>query len=154
MNDEGFSRTYSVRWADLDPNNQMRHSAYDDYAVDVRLQLMDANGFTQDRFKAIGFGPVILRQEARYYREVTGGETITITVRMAGMSPDGSRWKMQHEVLKASGEKAASITIEGTWLDLITRAAIVPPPELLAITDRLPRTGNFEELRSLVRRKV
>lgn len=150
MSEEVFSRSYPVRWADLDPNGQMRHSAYDDYASDTRLQLLDANGFNQARFAELGFGPVILRQEARYYREVVAGDTITVAVRLAGISPEGSRWKMRHEILKDGDEKAAMITIEGAWLDLASRKVVAPPAELLAITDRMPRTVNFEQLRSFL----
>lgn len=153
MSDNKFSRIYQVKWADLDPLGHVRHSVYDDYAVDARLHLLDSHGYPQARFIELGFAPVILRQEARFYREITIGESITITTSLAGMSPDGARWKMRHDVLKSGGEKAATLTVEGTWLSIETREPIAPPPDLFAINDQLPRTKNFEALRSFVRKK-
>jgi len=153
MSEDRFSRTYEVKWADLDPNGHVRHSAYDDYATDTRYHLLVEYGYPLARFHELGFAPVTLRQESRYYREVTMGESITIKISLAGMSPDGARWKFHHDLLKANGERAATLKVEGAWLDLNTREAIAPPTDLLAFNDQLPRTSNFEELRSWVRKK-
>jgi acyl-CoA thioester hydrolase len=153
MADQGYSQSYRVKWADLDPNGHVRHSAYDDYAVDTRVRWMEQNGFPPRRFAELGFGPVILRQESRFYREVTLEDTITVTIQLKGLSADGSRWKVQHDILKASGEKAAALEIEGSWLDLRTRKAMAPPAELLRLFTQVQQPEELEELRSLVRRR-
>ena len=152
MSEEDFSRTYEVKWADLDPNGHVRHSVYDDYATDARIRLMEEGGYPPTKFSEEGFGPVILRQESRFYKEVTIGDTITVTIRLAGLSSDASRWKVHHGIIKSNGEKAAVLKIEGTWLDWKTRKATAPPSDLLRLFDQLPQSKNFEELRSLVRR--
>jgi acyl-CoA thioester hydrolase len=146
-----FSKAYQVRWVDLDPNGHMRNSAYDDYAADARLHLLAEHGFSHERLTELGLGPVIMRQEARYYRELRLGEGFIVVVLLAGMSPDGSRWKIQHKMLEAGGEQAALLSVEGTWLDLLSRKVVAPPPDLLAISEGLERTPNFEELHSLIR---
>jgi acyl-CoA thioester hydrolase len=148
-----FSKAYQVRWADLDTNGHMRNSAYDDYAADARLHLLAEHGFSHERLTELALGPVIMRQEARYYRELRLGEGFSVVVLLAGMSQDGSRWKIQHKVLKAGGEQAALLSVEGTWLDLLSRKVAAPPPDLLAISEGLERTPNFEELHSLIRIK-
>lgn len=108
MSEDGFSKSYSVKWADLDPNGHARHSVYDDYAVDARVRWMEANGIPPRRFAELGFGPVILRQVSRFYRELTIEDTITVKISLTGLSSDGSRWKVHHDILKANGEKAAA----------------------------------------------
>jgi acyl-CoA thioester hydrolase len=146
------SRTYEVKWSDLDPNGHVRHSVYDDYAVDARFRWMEEIGFPPTRCSEMGIAPVVLRQESRFYREVTIGETITVTMSLAGLSSDASRWKVHHDIIKSNGERAAVLKVEGTWLDWRTRQAAAPPSELLRLFEQLEQTSNFEELRSLVRR--
>ena len=153
MAEQEFSRTYSVKWADLDPNGHVRHSVYDDYAVDTRVRWMEMNGFPPSRFSELGFGPVILRQESRFYREVTIEDLLTVTIRLTGLSQDGSRWKVHHDILKSSGEKAAALDIEGSWLDWRTRKAMAPPAELLKLLAESQQSEEIEELRSLVRKR-
>ena len=136
-----------MKWADLDPNGHVRHSVYDDYAADARIRLMEEGGYPPTKFSEQGFGPVVLRQQSRFYREITAGDTITVTIRLAGLSPDASRWKVHHEIIKSNGEKAAVLKVEGTWLDWKTRKATAPPNDLLTIFDQLSQSKNFEELR-------
>jgi len=152
MAEQGFSRRYDVKWADLDPNGHVRHSVYDDYAVDTRVRWMEMNGYSPTRFSELGFGPVILRQESRFYREVTIQDSLTVTIRLTGLSQDGSRWKVHHDILKTGGEKAAALNIEGSWLNLRTRKAMAPPAELLKLFVELEKSDEIEELRSLVRK--
>lgn len=153
MADHGYSRSYNVKWADLDPNGHVRHSVYDDYAVDTRIRWMEVNGYPPGRFAELGFGPVILRQESRFYRELTIEDTIEVTIQLTGLSADGSHWKVHHDILKAGGEKAAALDIEGSWLDLQTRKAMAPPPELKELFAGAREPGELEQLRSLVRKR-
>jgi acyl-CoA thioester hydrolase len=148
-----FTKEYQVRWSDLDPNGHMRNSAYEDYATDARLQMLAEFGFSQAYLLDLGLGPVILRQEVRYYRELRLGEKFKLTVRLAGISSDGSRWKIQHLVLRSNGEQAAQLMVEGTWLDLSSRKSAIPPQELVRLSQSMERTAKFEPLRSLVRVK-
>jgi len=147
-----YSRSYDVRWADLDLNGRVRHSAYSDYAVDLRFHFLADHVFPATRFQELKFGPIILAEESRFLREVVNGETITVTRQLAGLSADGSLWKMHHDIFKQNGKKAVRLRVEGAWLDLNTRKPTAPPPELLALVSQFPRTDDFEEL-SLSRRK-
>ena len=152
MGVEGSSRTYEVKWADLDPVGHLRLSVYIDYAIDTQVRFVAEHGYPQAKSVELGFGPAVLRLETRYYSEVTLGESVTDSIKLAGMSPDGARWKIRHDIVKSDGEKAATVKVEGTWLDLRTRQAIAPPSDLRQLLDLLPRTANFEELRSFVRK--
>ncbi|MEO0804448.1 MAG: hypothetical protein AAFY57_19580, partial [Cyanobacteria bacterium J06642_2] len=70
----------------------------------------------------------------------------------AGMSSDGSRWKVRHDIINSNRIKAAVLKIEGTWLDWKTRQAIAPPSDLLELFTQLKQSQNVEQMRSLVRK--
>jgi acyl-CoA thioester hydrolase len=89
----------------------------------------------------------------QFLREVHMGETITITFAIAGLSPQGSRWKVHHDVLKSNGKKAALIDAEGMVLDLASRRSIMPTPELLQVFNLCPRTQSFEVMPEMRRVK-
>jgi acyl-CoA thioester hydrolase len=94
----------------------------------------------------MGVGPIYTAIHAQYLREVRMGETITIGFCLAGISPQGSRWKVHHDVLKANAKKAVSIDIEGAMLELSSRKPVAPGPELLQTFNLVPRTKDFETL--------
>jgi hypothetical protein len=73
--------------------------------------------------------------------------------RLAGISSDGSRWKIQHLVLRSNGKQVAQLMVEGTWLDLSSFKSAIPPQELVRLSQSMERTAIFEPLRSLVRIK-
>jgi acyl-CoA thioester hydrolase len=133
MEPKEFSRTYAVKWADLDTNGHLRYSVYIDYAVDTQFRSLENHGVTPKKLMELGFGPVILRMETRYSYEVTFDETVVDWFKMAGLSPDGARWKSRHDIVKSNGDTAATIKLEGVWVDVHTKQAIAPPPDLLEI---------------------
>ena len=45
------------------------------------------------------------------------GETVIQDLRLAGATPDGRKWRMRHRILR-SGELAATVEVDGAWLDL------------------------------------
>jgi acyl-CoA thioester hydrolase len=142
----GYVKRFEVRWTDLDMNRHMRNTAYSEYCIDVRVSLLQEHGFGFAELGRLGFGPVILREEARYFREIGAGQTFDVDFRLAGLAPDGSRWRVEHEVRRGDGERSALLSLEGLWLDLATRRPIPPPPELLGAFLQVERTRDFEEL--------
>jgi acyl-CoA thioester hydrolase len=146
MTNKNYSRTYDIKWAEVDPNGHIRHTVYGDYAVDVRYRYLNEHGLSLIRLHEIGIGPVLLRDEAHYLKEVVMGETITVDIKLAGASPDGGRWIFQHEVRKQNGKMAAVLRVEGGWLDLAARRLVAPPPEFASILKDLERTEDFSEL--------
>ena len=127
------SQTYTVRWAELDPNGHMRHSAYADFAADQRVAWLASHGFDIKKFSELQLGPILFREETKYLKEVQGGEQIRVEGRVVGGTPDGARWTIEHTIYKADGRVAATVTVDGAWLDLARRKLAVPPPELAAV---------------------
>jgi acyl-CoA thioester hydrolase len=150
---EEFKFEFHVTWADLDPIGHLRTAVYTDLAIDAQFKLLDRIGYSTVGLMELGYGPVVLRQESRYYSEVKFGDSIVDTLSLAGLSEDGSRWIVRHDFSRSDGDKAAMLKVEGTWIDLQTREAIVPPEDLVSANGRLPRAINFQDLRSLVRKK-
>ena len=148
-----YSKTYEIRWSDLDANNHVNYSTYIDAAGDLRYRFFTEHGFPPERFAQLGVGPTYITIHAEFLREVRMGETITITYALTGLSARGGRWKVHHDVLKASGKRAVRLVLEGVILDLATRKATLPTPELLETFHLIPRTADFEVLPELRRVK-
>jgi acyl-CoA thioester hydrolase len=149
--EQAFQKHFTARWSDVDANRHLRNTVFSELATHTRFRLLEAHGFGQAAFEAHRFGPVMFREEVRYRREVLFGETMTVNVLFAGLSADGSHWRVRQEVARADGKQAAVLTIDGAWIHLDTRKLVPPPPELLDIIRRLPRTSDFEELRTVLR---
>jgi acyl-CoA thioester hydrolase len=138
--------SFTVRWADCDANGHMRNTAYSEYAIDVRVGFLDAHGFGFEQFRECGFGPVLLREEIDYLREVKMNETVEVDFKVLGLSADGARFRVQHDFTKANGKPAARIILDGGWMDMRIRR-LAPPPEALAKAfAAAPRAETYAEL--------
>jgi len=127
------SQTYTVRWAELDPNGHMRHSAYADFAADQRVHWLASHGFDLRKFAELRIGPILFREETKYLKELHGGEAIRVEGRVTAGTPDGARWTIEHRIYKADGRLAATVTVDGAWIDLDRRKLTVPPAELATL---------------------
>ena len=141
-----YIRTYETLWADMDPNKHMRHTAYNDYAAQVRVAFMAEHGLGLDVMEKLHLGPVLFREETRFLKEVRMGETIKVDMRLAGMSKDGERWKMRHNIYKQNDKIAAIITVEGAWIDMATRKLTPPPADMLEYFEALEKTEDYMEI--------
>jgi acyl-CoA thioester hydrolase len=148
-----YSRTYEIRWSDLDANRHVNYSAYIDAAGDLRYRFFTEHDFPPEKFMELGIGPVYTTIHAEFFREVLVGETITITYALSGLSPSGGRWKVHHQILKSNGKKAVTLDIEGAILDLSTRKPVLPSPELFETFQLIPRAESFETLAEIRRTK-
>jgi len=141
-----YNKQFDVIWADMDPNRHMRHTAYNDYAAQVRVAFMDDNGVGFEAMEKLMLGPVLFREETRFLSEVRMGERITVDLQIAGLSSDGERWKMVHQVFKGDGTLSAVITVEGAWIDMVKRKLKRPPQELVNKFNELPKTDDYHEI--------
>lgn len=146
-----FSRTLFAGWGDMDFNAHMKNTAFLDRAADVRMLYFAENGFPMSEFLRLRIGPVIMRDEVEYFREVGLLEEIVVGLALAGLSDDGSRFAIRNEVARPDGKLCARVTSTGGWLDLAARKVVAPPRELLAALQRLERTADFAPLKSSVR---
>jgi acyl-CoA thioester hydrolase len=146
-----YEKTFFAGWGDMDFNSHMRNTAYLDKSADVRMMFFSENGFPMTEFVARRIGPVITKDEVEYFKEVGLLEAIRVTLSLAALADDGSRFVIRNEFLRADGTPAARVTSAGGWLDLSRRKLIAPPAELLEVLRILPRTDNFQVLQPLIK---
>ena len=135
----------------MDFNAHMRNTAYLDKSADVRLMFFAEQGFPAEEFIRLRIGPVVKRDEVDYFKEVNLLEEMSVSLMVAGLSDDGSRFHLRNEFSRADGKLTARVTSTGGWLDLSARKLIAPPDKLLAALKALVRTDDFELMISSVK---
>ncbi len=139
-------RPYSVhiRWADLDANRHVRHSAYYDYAAQARIQFMTEAGLDSKKLEELHVGPILFREECVFRRELLLEDTVHITTEMLHARHNFSRWAMQHQFFKNGATLATVLTIEGAWLDLRQRKLATPDAFVQSVFAAFPRAAGFQ----------
>ena len=145
-----YTKRLYAGWADMDFNSHMKNTAYLDKAADVRQMFLIEHGFPVEEFLRLHIGPVVMKDEVEYFREVGLQQEILVTYALAGHAADGSRFLLRHEIFRPDGKLSARITSAGGWLHLIERKLMAPPPQLLAAMNLLEPTSDFVVLPSSV----
>lgn len=109
------------------------------------------NGFPAAEFSRLRFGPVVMKDEVEYQKEVGLLEEIIVTLAVSVLSAGGSRFQLRNEILRKDGTLCARVTSTGGWLDLQARKLIAPPASLLRAIKSLPQTVDFKSLPSSVK---
>jgi acyl-CoA thioester hydrolase len=147
-----YSKTLYAGWADMDFNSHMKNTAFLDKSADVRMMFFAENGFPSAEFSRLRIGPVIMRDEVDYRKEVGLLEEINVTLEVAGLSEDGSRFVIRNEILRPDGMLCARVNSSGGWLDLSQRKLVEPPQALRDALKSLHRTDDFRTLVSSIRK--
>lgn len=146
-----FEKTFHVGWAHVDFNGHLGNTSFLDLAVDVRMFFFAENGFPAHEFQRLRFGPVIMKDEITYFKEMYMLDKIRITFQSAGLSDDATRFRIRNDFFREDNKLAASLTTIGGWLSLETRKLIVPPKKLANAMKNLSRTEDFEIIPSSVK---
>jgi acyl-CoA thioester hydrolase len=146
-----FEKTLVAGWGDMDFNSHMRNTAFLDKSADVRMMFFAENGFPMEEFMRRKIGPVIMKDEVEYFKEVRLLEPLRVTLTNAGLAEDGSRFLIRNEFWRGDGKLLARVTSTGGWLDLATRKLITPPEGLLAALRSLTPTEDFQVLTSSIK---
>ncbi len=148
-----YSKTLFASWADMDFNGHMKNTAFLDKSADVRMMFFSDNGFPAGEFSRLRLGPVVMKDELEYRKEVGLLQEITVTLAIAGHSEDGSRFLLRNEILRLDGTLCARVTSAGGWLDLTARKLVAPPAPLHNAMKSLSQTSDFMVLPSSVRER-
>lgn len=135
-----------VLWAQLDPNMHLRHSAYADYCAQARSNMLTEAGLSLDAFARYHIGPILFREELSYHREIGLDERIYVKVEMTKLNLKNFRFSFRHEIYKENGVKAATVEIDGAWLDLQKRKLTVIPDEWHSIFELIPKADDYVEI--------
>jgi acyl-CoA thioester hydrolase len=145
-----YAKQLFASWGDMDFNSHMKNTAFLDKSADVRMMFFAENGFPMSEFSRLRLGPVLMKDEVEYRREVGLLQEITVTLALAGLSEDGSRFQLRNEIFSLDGKLCARVTSAGGWLDLTARKLVVPPDALLQAMKLLPQTSDFAVLSSSI----
>lgn len=147
-----YAKKLYAGWADMDFNSHMKNTAYLDKAADVRQMFLIEQGFPMEEFLRLKIGPVVMKDELEYFKEIGLQQQIVVNVALAGHAPDGSRFILRHEIFRPDGKLAARVTSAGGWLNLVERKLIAPPAALFAAMDALEKTSDFTILPSSIKK--
>lgn len=143
MDDQPFYTELKIRWADLDPNFHVLHSKYYDFAATCRMEYLVQHGITPAYMKKLSIGPILLREECSFRREINFGDDIRISMEVAQLTTDFSRWTFSHQIIKNGDTVSAILKAEGAWMNTDLRKMAAPPPEVIALFDAAPRSADF-----------
>jgi acyl-CoA thioester hydrolase len=146
-----FEKQFEAGWRDVDANGHVANTSYVEYAVDMRVAFFASCGFPPQNFLKYGFGPVIKTDFVEYFRELMMLEKFSVTIENGGFSEDGSRFRVVNNIYKANRVHAARITSIGGWLDLNERRLTEPPEAIKDAWWSLPKTDDFEVLKSSIK---
>ncbi len=139
-----FEIPFTTTWSDFDPNAHMRHTAYNNYAAEVRSRFFAHHGFSLSEFSKHNIGPILFEENTRFFREILVGQDITATLELIAASSKFERFKFKHKIIKNDGVVSAEIKIYGAWIDLAKRKLTVPPQEMIAIFNKIEKPEDFE----------
>jgi len=54
-----YKVTFATKWSDFDPNRHLRHTAYNEYAAEVRIRYFSEQNFSIQEFTKHNVGPIL-----------------------------------------------------------------------------------------------
>lgn len=140
-----FDKQLALRWADIDANHHVRHSAYYDFGAQHRIDILTQLGLSLEIMKDAGIGPVLFREECVFKREIMLTDIITISTTLLKLKKDGSRFSIRHELIRADQTLCAIITVDGAWIDIARRKLVSPIPAVVTnVFSSFPKAEDFE----------
>ena len=164
-----FRYDFKISWAHIDANMHVGNTHYNLLATDARVAFLLASGYQFGVNYAVG--PVVLRDEVAYLKELHYGDVGTVELQLAGLSPDNGRWKIRHILRRGNqngianqsaspnqdgnagdhmgGDVCCTVESLGGWIDLKTRKLVVPQGIFVEAFSSLKKSDDFQELKSL-----
>ncbi len=141
-----YQKTFTTKWADFDPNRHMRHTAYNDYAAEIRVRFFDECGLSINEFAALHIGPVLFKEETTFYKEIHLGEDISVSMELLSASKGLERWRFVHHIYNQKGDLAAKVSVYGAWIDLQKRKLTRLPEKYTKMIQLIPKSSDFTEI--------
>ncbi|MCB0795186.1 MAG: thioesterase family protein [Flavobacteriales bacterium] len=138
-----FRQRLHLRWADIDANYHLRHSAYYDLGAQQRMDGFAHFGLTQDGMREMAIGPVLFREECHFRSEIGIQDEVYLEMRITGLGMRHHKFRFEHLFRGPEGRDLARLEVEGAWIDIVARKVVSAPAEVMEAMDRLPRTTEF-----------
>ena len=141
-----YQKTFTTKWADFDPNRHMRHTAYNDYAAEIRVRFFDECGLSINEFAKLHIGPVLFKEETSFYKEIHLGEDIHVSMELLAASEKLERWQFVHHIYNSNDDLAAEVKVYGAWIDLNKRKLTGIPEKYQKLIQSVPKSNDFKVL--------
>ena len=141
-----YTTEFATKWSDFDMNRHMRHTAYNDYAAEVRIRYFAYAGFPINVLAKDKIGPILFEEFTSFRKEIYSGENITVNVKLKGISEDKRKWKLRHEIYNEKKELSAIVEVFGAWIDLEKRKLTVLPEKYKSLLGGLEKTEDFDSI--------
>ena len=105
---------------------------------------MADHGLTTKTMQEVGFGPILFREECIFRKEIRLGDEVTINVELLKAREDFSRWSIQHQFIKNGDQLAATLIVDGAWIDTKLRKLAPLPEHAREPFVKMPKAENFE----------
>ncbi len=138
-----FLHKVKVRWNDLDANGHLANASYIALMSATRVEYAQSLGFTFADFKKMMVGPVALKEDIHYFKEVFLGAPIYISQELLGASKNGVFYKIRHNFYDKDGNNFARGEMLGAWIDLKERKLTSLPLEVATKFFERNRTKDF-----------
>lgn len=131
---------------DFDFDGRFRGAICLDRAKDVRMMFFAAHGFPVEVFRQQHLSPLTLKEKIDYQRDIEPLDEFKVSLTLAGLSADGTRFMPRCELVRSDGKVAARVTSTCGWLETRVQKFTVPPPQLLTALQELPMSADYQLL--------
>ncbi len=141
-----FKKSFEVHFSDIDAYQHVTHTSYTTFATNTRIAWMNHIGLPLMTLFNSGYAAVLMKEQTEFFREILMGENISVALKLLGASNDYSAWKFIHDIYKENGKLSAIYTVQGVWIDAISRKITTPPKKLIDQLQTIMSVDEFEEL--------
>ena len=146
-----YQHEFVAGMGDFDFDGRYRGAACLDRAGDVRMAYFGDHGFPVAIFRQQRFMPLLLKDKLDYQRDIQPFERYRVSLTLAGLSVDGSRFVLRCDLIRSDGKTAAKVGSTCGWLDSNLQKLVVPPPQLIALLKELPMSSDYQNLQSAIK---
>ncbi len=142
-----YLKKISIRWDDLDPNRHVGATAYMNLMDHARMSYFHDHGFTQKDFEKHQLGPIVFNQHIYYFKEISGGSNVYVSIELLGSSEDYTYIQLSHSIYNEDGDRVAYGYLTISWMDLSKRKLMGAPVSSFAkLLDAMPRSEQYKIL--------
>ena len=141
-----FQRGFVAGCRDIDIDGRFRNSTCLERAGDIRTMFFANHGNTVESLRQQRLLPVVMKDKLEYLRNIELLEEYKVSLTLAGLAPDGSRYMLRTELVRGDGKAAVKVTSTCCWVDLNTRKMTAPPKSFIDLLQRLPMTSDYQIL--------
>ena len=134
-----ITKTFEVRWADVDPNLHMKSISFFEYATHTRFAFLESEGVGISYFNKQGIGPILFDERVTFFKELRVQQSFTVNTLLVYQSDSGHKWHMTHEFKNEKGKVCAIVSVKGAWFSIADRKIQPPPSEVTEAFKKLEK---------------